>query len=68
MSDTKMSPTRFSSTVFPSTEDKALWESLSPAERLAIVERDEDAAAKSGVARKATLREILAEVRAESGK
>ncbi len=56
----------FSSTAFPSPEDRALWESLTPAQRLAIIERDEDAGFRSGTARHASMREILAEVRAET--
>jgi hypothetical protein len=71
MSDTKtidVSNVAFASTAFPTPEDRALWESLSPAERLAVIERDEESGFKSGVARKASLREILAEVRAETGK
>lgn len=59
---------KLSSTVFPTAEDRALWESLSPAERLAIVTRDEDAGARSGVARNASLHEILADLRAQNGK
>jgi hypothetical protein len=56
----------FSSTVFPSPEDRALWESLTPAQRLAIIERDEEEGFRSGVARNASMREILAEVQAET--
>jgi hypothetical protein len=59
---------KFDSTVFPTAEDRALWESLSPAERLAVVTQDEDAGAKSGVARNVSLREILEGVRAHTGK
>jgi hypothetical protein len=69
MSDAKaidISGVKFSSTVFPSSEDRALWESLTPAEQLAIIERDEEAGFRSGVARHASMREILAEVRAET--
>jgi hypothetical protein len=54
----------FASTAFPTPEDKALWKSLTPAERLAVIERDEEAGFKSGVASNVSLREILAEVRA----
>jgi hypothetical protein len=71
MSDTKtvdVSRIAFASTVFPTAEDKELWESLTQAEQLAIIERDEEAGFASGVARSASLREILAEVRAEAGK
>lgn len=71
MSDTKavdISGVVFSSTVFPSSEDRALWESLTPAQRLAVIERDEEAGFRSGVARNASMHEILAEVRAETKK
>jgi hypothetical protein len=69
MSDAKaidISRVKFSSTVFPTPEDRALWDSLTPAEQLAIIERDEDAGFRSGAARNASMREILAEVRAET--
>jgi predicted Fe-S protein YdhL (DUF1289 family) len=69
MSDAKaidISAVKFSSSVFPTLEDRALWESLTPAERLAIVERDEEAGFRSGVARHSSRHETLAEVRAET--
>jgi hypothetical protein len=69
MSDAKaidISAVEFSSAVFPSPEDRALWESLTPAQRLALIERDEDAGFRSGAARHALMREVLAEVRAET--
>jgi hypothetical protein len=56
---------KFASSVFPTPEDRALWESLTPAQRLAIVERDEEAGFRSGVAQNASLQEMLAEIRAE---
>ena len=71
MSDAKpvdISGVEFSSTVFPTPEDRALWESLTPAQRLAIVERDEEAGFRSGVAANASMREILTEVLAEAKK
>ncbi|HUJ02652.1 MAG TPA: hypothetical protein VLW75_03370 [Rhizomicrobium sp.] len=71
MSDTKIvdiSKLRFASTSFPTAEDRALWDSLSAAERLAIVERDEEAGFRSGVARNSSLREILAEIRSPARK
>lgn len=71
MSDVKepdASSVEFSSTVFPSREDKALWEVLSPAERLALIERDEEAGFQSGVAQHASMHELLAEVYAETKK
>jgi len=69
MPDTKIAPdTTFASRVFPTAEDRQLWERLTPAERLAIIERDEEAGFRSGTARDASLAEILAEVRAEAKK
>jgi hypothetical protein len=71
MSDTKtidVSHIAFASSVFPTSEDRALWDSLTPAERLAIVQRDEENGFRSGTAQNASLHEILAEVRAEAGK
>ena len=71
MSDTKsadISRVVFSSTVFPTAGDKALWESLTQAEQLAIIRRDEEAGFKSSAVRNASLRELLAEVRTEAGK
>jgi len=71
MSDAKtvnISGIKFSSTAFPTPADKALWESLTPTQRLAIVERDEQAGFRSGVARNASMQEILAELRAETKK
>lgn len=69
MSDTKavdISGIKFTSTAFPTPEDRALWESLTPAQRLAIVERDEEGGFRSGAARNISMREILAEVRTET--
>lgn len=66
MSATKtvdISHIRFSSTVFPTAGDKALWESLTPQQQLAILRRDEQAGFDSGVADQASMAEILAEAR-----
>lgn len=71
MSDIKavdISGIKFSSTVFPTPEDRVLWESLTPAQRLAIVERDEEAGFRSGAARNASKSELLAEIRSETKK
>lgn len=56
---------RFSSITQPTAEDIALWESLSDEERAAVIQRDEQAAFESGIAEKATLREIVDETRNE---
>lgn len=66
MSATKtveISHIRFSSTVFPTAEDKALWESLTAEQQLAVLRRDEQAGFDSGVADHASMAEILAEAR-----
>ncbi len=57
---------QFSSTVFPTEEDMALWESLSTDEQRAIVARDEEAGFRSGAAPEESLSERLARVRAAS--
>jgi hypothetical protein len=56
----------FASAVFPTAEDKALWQSLTPEQRLAIVRRDEQAGFDSGVADQASMAEILAEARRDT--
>lgn len=69
MPDTDALPkTTFSSTVFPTPEDKALWEKLTPAEKRALVERDEEEGFQSGVGPQSSMQEILAEVLAEAQK
>jgi len=54
---------RFSSSAFPTDEDLALWNSLTPAERRAVVRRDEEAGFASGQAPRESLEERLARVR-----
>jgi len=54
---------KFSSTVFPTEEDAALWESLSPEEQRAIIARDEEVGFRSGIAPKESLTARLARVR-----
>lgn len=66
MADAKsmdVSGNRFASTVFPTAEDMQLWESLSPNERRAMIARDEDEGANSGIADKESLSERLKRVR-----
>lgn len=60
-----VSHVRFSSTVFPSADDMKLWNSLSPAEQRAVIERDEEAGFQSDIAKKETLEDRLARVRAD---
>jgi len=57
---------RFTSTVFPTNEDKALWAQLSDEQRHALIAQSEQAGFDSGVAESTSLHEILAEVRAET--
>ena len=56
----------FSSTVFPTNEDKALWERLSDEQRQALIMQSEQSAFDSGVADKYSLSELLSETRAEN--
>ncbi len=71
MDDTKtldISAIRFSSTVNPTEADIALWESLTPQQQRALIERDLAEADASGIAEHHTVEDILAEVRAENDK
>jgi len=52
--------------VFPTAEDQVLWNNLSDEQRLAIIEREEETAYKSGVAPCESKDEILARVRLEN--
>lgn len=68
MNDSKSntaSTVAFSSKVFPTADDMKLWDSLSDAEKHAIVERDEEAGFQSGIAKPESLEDRLARVRAE---
>lgn len=56
----------FTSTVFPTDEDKALWASLTDEQRRAVIAQSEQAGFDSGVAERASLHEILGELRAEN--
>lgn len=47
---------------FPSAQDVVAWQALSPAEKFAIVEADEEAGFRSGVAPKETAAEHIARV------
>jgi hypothetical protein len=66
MQDTKtvVSNVHFSSTVFPTEEDMTLWDSLSPEEQRAVVERDLDAAEASGIAAPESMEQMIQRVRA----
>lgn len=57
----------FSSTVFPTSEDAAVWDSLSDVQKRAVIARDEEQGFQSGIAPKESLEERLARVRADRG-
>ena len=63
--DIDVSEVTLSSTVFPTKEDVAVWDSLSPAQREAYIIEAESRGAQSGVAPDETLDARLARVRAE---
>tara|TARA_R110000868_G_scaffold217635_1_gene467745 strand:- start:680 stop:856 length:177 start_codon:yes stop_codon:yes gene_type:complete len=56
---------KFSSTVCPSPEDKALWSRFSDDQRRTLIADSEQAAFESGVVESASLTELLNEARAE---
>jgi hypothetical protein len=58
-----ISQIKFSSTAFPTAEDRALWESLTPEQQLEVLRRDEREGYDSGTADHASLADILAEAR-----
>ena len=66
MQDTKIdvSNVHFSSTVFPTDEDMKLWDSLSPEEQRAVVERDLDDAEASGTSASEPMEQMIQRVRA----
>ena len=53
----------FSSTMFLTADDMALWDSLSPEEQRSIIARDEETGFQSGPAPKEPLSKRLARVR-----
>jgi len=68
MSDIKtvdISEIKFSSTLFPTGEDVALWESLTREQRKAIEARDVEEGYASGLAEPCTMADIIAEARAD---
>ena len=56
---------RFSSAVFPTDEDMALWHSLSPEEQRAVILRDIEEGLEGPPAQLASKDEIMAEVLAD---
>ena len=66
MSDTDtidVSHVNFSSTVMPSAEDIALWESLSEAEQEAVIDRELAEAEASGIAKPEAMADRIERVR-----
>ena len=60
-----LSKLSFSSTVFPTDEDKELWKSLNDEQRRALIEGSEQAGFDSGIAENTSLQALLDEARAE---
>ena len=58
---------RFTSTVYPTAQDIALWESLTAEEKRAVIQRELDEAEASGLAPKQSMAEIIAKARADLG-
>ena len=54
----------FESTVYPTTSDIKLWESLSPELQRAIITRELEEAEESGVAEDVSMDDLMARVRA----
>lgn len=67
MSQTRTLDTKFTSSVFPTAEDRAFWGSLTLEQRLALVRQDEQDGFDSGVAERSSMAEILAEARRDPG-
>jgi predicted Fe-S protein YdhL (DUF1289 family) len=61
---TDVSKVHFTSTVFPTEEDMKLWNSMSPEEQRAVIERDLDAAEASGTAAPESMEQMMQRVRA----
>ncbi len=61
---TDISKVQFTSTVFPTDEDMELWNSLSPEEQRAVIERDLDEAEASGIAVSESMEQMMQRVRA----
>lgn len=63
-----ISKIKFSSTVFPTPEDMAVWESLTPEQRKAVEMREIQEGKASGLAEPCTMADIIAEAKAEMNK
>lgn len=60
-----ISSIKFSSTVFPTDEDMAVWNSLTPAQQRAVIMRKVEKGLNGAPASKASKAELMAEVLAE---
>ena len=60
-----ISEIKFTSTVFPTPEDMALWESLTHEQRKAVELRDVKEGYSSGLAEPCTMADVIAEAQAE---
>ena len=58
-----VSDVQLESPTFPTAEDQAIWDSLSPAEQHALISRELDAAEKSGPAQTSSMKDMIARVR-----
>ncbi len=68
MTNTKtidISRIRFTSTAQPTEEDVKLWNSLTPDEQRAVLQREQEESRASGLAPKQTMAEMIAEFRTE---
>ncbi len=63
-----ISDIKFTSTVFPTPEDMALWKSLTPEQKRAVELRDVKEGQASGLATPCTMADIIAEAKAEMKK
>jgi len=56
---------KFSSTVFPTSEDMKLWESLTHEQRKAVEMRDVEEGYSSGLAEPCTMADVISEAQTE---
>ncbi len=68
MKTVDISGIKFTSTVFPTPEDMALWESLTDEQRKAVEVRDEEEGFNSGIAEHRSMDQLIAEAKAEMKK
>ena len=63
-----ISDIKFTSTVFPTLDDMALWEGLSPEQKKAVKLREVKEGQASGLAAPCTMADIIAEAKAKMKK